>query len=85
MADPRQGRAGQSGYSPRLGRRDPRLRTNAAAAVTDQDLDNATIERDGQGRQRVKALDQLAPLPAKADLAAVIARLNLIVSKLKGL
>jgi len=85
MADPRQARAGQSGYSPRLGRRDPRLRTNAAAAVTDQDLDNATIERDAQGRQRVKALDQLAPLSAGADLPAVIARLNLIVAKLKGL
>lgn len=84
MSDPRAGRAGQGGFSPRLGRRDPRLRTNAAAAVTDQDLDNTTIARDAAGRQRVTALDKLAPLAASSTNASLIARLNQIVAKLQG-
>ena len=85
MADPRQARAGQSGYSPRLGRRDPRLRANAAAAVTDQDLDGSTIERDAQGRQRLAAAKDLPVLPQSATLAQVIAAHNRLIQKLKGL
>lgn len=84
MSDPRQGRAGQSGYSPRLGRRDPRNRANAAGAVSDASVDRATISTDGAGRYRISAVDQLKPLPASATTAQVRDAYNSLLKKLRG-
>lgn len=84
MTDPRQGRASAGGFSPRLGRRDPRLRTNASGAVTDNDLDRATISRDGSGRQRISAADELKPLPASATTGQVRDAYNMLLKRLRG-
>lgn len=70
MADPRQGRAGQASYSPRLGLRDPRLRTNQDAALTDHGLDSKSVGTDGAGRQRISAADELKFLSSKAPPVA---------------
>ena len=85
MANPRQGRASQAGFSPRLGARDPRLRANQAGAVTDNDLDQKTIARDGQGRQRIAAADRLSLLPDGATTAQIIAAYNALLRAFKGL
>jgi hypothetical protein len=84
MADPRAGRAGQSGYSPRLGRRDPRLRTNQSGAVTDQSADKKTINTDGLGRFRVTAADGLKPLPAGATAEEARVAYNQLLARLRG-
>lgn len=84
MGDPRQGRAGAGGFSPRMGARDPRLRTNAAGQVGDQDLDPGTLERDGQGRTRLRAVDGMAPLAPHSTLSQVIAAHNALIARLKG-
>ena len=84
MADPRSARAGQSSFSPRLGRRDPRLRTNQTGAVTDQSLDRATISTDGSGRHRITAADQLGQIPANATAEQIRKAHNLLVRKLRG-
>jgi len=84
VPDPRQGRAGQSGFSPRLGRKDPRWRTNQAGLVADADLDQKTLGRDGVGRTRVTAADGMKPLKSDASLAEVIAHLNALQAKLRG-
>ena len=84
MADPRGGRASAGGFSPRLGRRDPRARMNQTGAVTDNDLDQQTIARDHLGRQRLSAADQLKPLPANATLAETRAAYNQLLKRLKG-
>ncbi len=65
MPDPRQGRAGQAGFSPRLGIRDPRLRTNQVAALTNTGLDSKSVSTDGAGRQRISAADELKFLATK--------------------
>jgi hypothetical protein len=67
-----------------LGRRDPRLRGNQSGAITDNDLDRATIARDGSGRQRVSAADQLKPLPANATSEQIRLAHNQLVRKLRG-
>lgn len=85
MSDPRAGRAGQSGHSTRLGNKDPRVRTNAAGAVSDVGIDRKTIGLDGAGRMRVAAVDGLQPLPPHANVSQLIAGYNLLLAKLKGL
>lgn len=58
---------------------------NAAGAVSDADLDQQTIGRDEQGRQRFTGFDGVGPLATDATLADVIARLNLLVKLGRGL
>lgn len=84
MADPRQGRAGAAGHSPRLGGRDPRTRTNAAGAVSEAGVDRKTVGTDGAGRTRFAAFDGLKPLPAGATLADVVAQLNAMLARGRG-
>ncbi len=81
MSDPRQGRAGAGGHSPRLGSRDPRVRGNAAGLVNDADLDPGTLERDGAGRTRFKGFDGIPPLAAGASLAEVVAKVNQMLAR----
>jgi hypothetical protein len=85
MSDPRSAREGSSGHSPRLARsgRDPRVRTNAAAAVGDQHLDRGSLE-SASGKTRFSAWDAVAPLPDNASLAQVVGRLNLMLARGKG-
>jgi hypothetical protein len=84
MADPRQGRAGSANLSPRLGRRDPRARTNAAGAVSETGVDRKTVGTDGSGRARVAAADGLKPVSPTATLSEVIAAHNLLLARLRG-
>ncbi len=84
MADNRQGRSGSAGFSPRLGARDPRLRSNQAAAVADSDLAPGALQRDGKGKTRISALDGIPPLAAGATLAQVVERTNLILRRMQG-
>lgn len=84
MADPRQGRSSSSGYSPKLGSRDPRLRANQSGLVGDADLDQKSINRDGAGRTRFSGFDQLKPLASSATLAEVIAAYNQMLAKGRG-
>ncbi len=82
--NPRQGRAGAGGYSPRLGHRDPRLRSNQAGQVNDADLAPGSLDRDAAGATRISAFDAIKPLPASATAAEVLAQLNLILKRGKG-
>jgi len=85
MPDPRQGRAGVGGFSPRLGARDPRLRANASSHVSDQDIDGVTLERDDGGRTRIKAADGLRPVnAAKVTLAELAAAHNALLASLRS-
>lgn len=84
VADPRQGRAGAAGYSPRLGARDPRLRANQAGSVTEAGLDRKTVGTDGAGRARISAADGLPMLSSGASLGEVIAAHNLLLARLRG-
>lgn len=84
MGDHRAGRAGQSGFSPRLGRKDPRARANTAGSVAGEDNDRKTIASDGAGRNRFSAFDGLSPLPADATLADVIVALNQMLARGRG-
>lgn len=84
MPDPRQGRASAGGYSPRLGRRDPRLRMNASGSVTDNDHDKKTIARDSGGRARLAAFDGLPALPANATTAEIAAYVRRMVQRGQG-
>lgn len=84
MADPRSGRAGQAGYSPRLGKRDPRLRTNQSGAVSDASADKKTVGTDGEGRFRFSAFDGLSQLPAGATLEDAIRLINQMLARGRG-
>lgn len=85
MGDPRAGRASAGGFSPRLARsgREPRLRGNAAGAVSDADLSPGALERSN-GKTRISAADGLPTLGANATLAEVIAGYNRLLKKLTG-
>ena len=84
MPDPRLGRSGQGGFSPRLGARDPRLRANQHGAVSDTDLDKKSLARDGSGRTRISAADGMKPLASTATLAELIVAHNLLIQRLRG-
>lgn len=83
MADQQhpQGRANAGGFSPRLGRNDPRSRTNAAGQVGDRDLDPETLESvNGQTTVRSRFAG-MSPLASNASLSQVIAQLNAMLAK----
>ena len=83
-SSPRQGRAGSSSSSPRLGSRDPRLRSNANGAVSDAELAPGSLERDAAGRTRFSGFDAIQPLSPAATLAQAVAQLNLMLARGKG-
>ena len=84
MPDPRSS-SGGAHLSPRLARagREPRTRGNANAQVGDANLNRGSLETAG-GKTRITVFDGIAPLPASATLADVVARLNLMLAKGKG-
>jgi hypothetical protein len=89
MSDPRQGRAGQAGFSPRLARSsrgEPRLRANQMGALSNAGLDSKSIGSDGAGRQRVSAADQIKLLSGKKDptILDIQEKLNEVLAALKG-
>jgi hypothetical protein len=68
MARPQQtrGRLGRAGHSVRLGSRDPRVRRNAQAGLTDEDVDNETLEVVN-GKIRLKATGDASEPVTAAD------------------
>jgi len=82
MPSPIRGRAGYNRTPQSAG---TRARRAGQGLITDSDLDNSTLERDGSGRARIKALDGLRQLPSTATLSQVLERVNKIQQMIQGL
>jgi hypothetical protein len=82
MSPAPQGRSGAASRSIKLGAADPRARRNAQIGISDDDVGAGLKMENGQ--VMLGAFDGIPALPATADLAAVIARLNLITKRGQG-